>query len=113
MTPSGNYGYVFPDVSASHVNYNSIGYAASKRWANGYTDGNFRPNQVISRAEIAVMVNRVLGRTADKAFIDSNIQRLHTFSDIPVGYWAYYDILEAANTHQCSGNVGSETWYNI
>ena len=113
VTPSGNYGYVFPDVSASHVNYNSIGYAASKRWANGYTDGNFRPNQVISRAEIAVMVNRVLGRTADKSFIDSNVQRLYTFSDIPVGYWAYYDILEAANTHQCAGNVGSETWYNI
>lgn len=113
VTPSGNYGYVFPDVAASHANYDSIGYAASKRWANGYTDGNFRPNQVISRAEIAVMVNRVLGRTADKAFIDANIQGLHTFSDIPVGYWAYYDILEAANTHQCAGNVGSETWYSI
>lgn len=113
VTPSGNYGYVFPDVAASHANYDSIGYAASKRWANGYTDGNFRPNQVISRAEIAVMVNRVLGRTADKAFINANIQGLHTFSDIPVGYWAYYDILEAANTHQCAGNVGSETWYNI
>ena len=113
VTPSGNYGYVFPDVAAGHVNYNSIGYAASKGWANGYTDGNFRPNQVISRAEIAVMTNRVLVRSADKTFITNNAASLRTFADIPVGYWAYYDIIEAANSHNCTGNYGSEVWAGI
>ena len=113
VKPTGNYGFVFPDVPAAHVNYNYIGYAASRGWANGYTDGNFKPNQVISRAEIAVMTNRVLGRTADKNFVNTNFASLRTFSDIPVGYWAYYDIIEAANTHSCTGNVGSETWVNI
>ena len=113
VKPTGNYGFVFPDVSAAHVNYDYIGYAASQGWANGYTDGTFKPNQVISRAEIAVMTNRVLGRTADKNFINTNTILLRTFSDIPVDYWAYYDIVEAANSHSCTGNVGSETWVDI
>ena len=103
----------FGDITTSTWCYKYVTELADASVIDGYSDGNFKPNQVISRAEIAVMTNRVLGRTADKNFVNTNFASLRTFSDIPVGYWAYYDILEAANTHQCAGNVGSETWYNI
>lgn len=41
----------FPDVSASHANYDSVIYIQQKGMVSGYPDGSFRPNQTINRAE--------------------------------------------------------------
>ena len=72
-------------------------------WINGYADGTFRPDNKITRAEVVTIVNRVTERSADMDFIDENISDRLNFSDVKdKGYWAYYDILSAANTIQCA-----------
>lgn len=77
-------------------------------WIKGYPDGTFRPNLNITRAEAVVMLNRVLNREFDKAImIEDGIRE---FMDISKGYWAYYDILEAANSHGFKRINGEEFW---
>ena len=52
-----------------------------------------------------------MGRQADEDYIDANLRRLNTFSDLKDSYWAYYDVMEAANTH--TANVGEEKNWNV
>ena len=55
------------------------------------------------------IVNRLLGREADEAYIADNLRKLNTFSDMSKRHWAYYAVMEAANTH--TAILGdSESW---
>ena len=56
----------FSDI-ASHWAKNEISAAANNGWINGYTDGTFRPNNKITRAEAMTLVNRVLKRLPETA----------------------------------------------
>lgn len=102
----------FTDLSAAHWAYEDIGFAVSKGWVSGYSDGSFKPDNPITRAEAACIVNRALNRAADKSLLNSS--DLLVFIDVSKGYWAYYDIMEAAVEHKytTSGNVESWTSYN-
>jgi hypothetical protein len=59
---------------------------------------------------VVTLVNRLLGWTADKSFVDANLNRLNTFSDMTdKNHWAYYAVMEAANSH--TALIGdTETW---
>lgn len=48
----------FSDVSKDHPYAKSIDWAYSTGLIKGYEDGTFKPNQVITRQELAVMLNR-------------------------------------------------------
>lgn len=72
--------------------------AADYGWISGYHDGTFGPNLLVTRAQATVILNRMLGRSADQDFITHHTE-LKTFSDVPTSHWAYYDICEAANAH--------------
>lgn len=89
----------FNDVSSGYWAAEYIKDAAIHGWIKGYGDGTFRADRYITRAEVVTIVNRLLGRYADKDFIDANLRRLNTFPDVTEKHWAYYDVLEAANTH--------------
>ena len=102
----------FTDVSRSHWAYGYIAFASSQGWISGYADGSFRPGSFITRAEVTKIVNRMLGRTSDRAYIDSHPVR--TFSDVPKTHWAYYEIAEATNAHDYQENAnGTESWTRI
>ncbi|MDE7245684.1 MAG: S-layer homology domain-containing protein [Oscillospiraceae bacterium] len=73
----------------------------------GYSDGTFRPNQNITRAETIVMVNRILGRSVSAETVTGGYK---TFEDVPVGSWYYWDVVEASNSHNYSRNGSTETW---
>ena len=88
----------FNDVPSGYWASSYIEDAASFGWINGYGDGSFRAVNQITRAEVVTIVNRVLGRAADTAFINS-ARGLNAFTDMVKNHWAYYDIVEAANTH--------------
>ena len=60
---------------------------------NGYSDGTFRPNDYITRAETVTLINRALNRKASGEFIDS---AECPFEDIMRSYWAYGDIIGAS-----------------
>ena len=88
----------FSDVSETHWAYGYIGRAAERGWINGYGDGTFRPEDDITRAEATSLIHRMLGRTCTKAFVQSHPEWM-SFSDVPETFWAYVEIMCAANTH--------------
>jgi hypothetical protein len=83
----------FSDVTASHWAYKYVATAYAYGWVNGVGDGTFAPNRNITRAEAATMVNRMLGRVADKTAIDGGAAK--TFSDVKSSHWAWYEIAVA------------------
>lgn len=91
----------FDDVSKNYWAIDQIAYATDREWIFGYSNGDFRPDNSITRAEIVTIINRVLGRDYRNEGTTS-ISSLRTFSDVPSSYWAYYDILEASSTHYVS-----------
>ena len=52
----------------------------------------------------------MLGRSADEAYVDANADELRKFTDLDVAFWAYYDIVEATNSHEYTTENGSEIW---
>lgn len=82
----------FYDVPQSAVYAEAISYCADRGWVNGYPDGSFRPNGLITRAEAAAVVNRAMGRT----LASSNLSGIR-YTDVPQSHWAYQDILIASS----------------
>ena len=93
--------------------YDYVVSAVSYGWITGYTDGTFRPDNTITRAEVTAIVNRMLARSADQAFVDNHAGELTSFADVNTTYWAYYDIMEAANAHTYERTDGVETWTRL
>ena len=99
----------FNDVSDGYWAAAYIKAAAKHGWINGYGDGSFRADDEINRAEVVTIVNRLLGREADEAYVADNLRKLNTFSDMSKRHWAYYAVMEAANAH--TAILGdSESW---
>lgn len=72
----------FTDISG-HWAEAEINIAAHQRWVQGVGDNRFAPNAMVSRAEAAAMISRMLGRPAP------SIEQLHpdmlTWPDNPPG----------------------------
>ena len=102
----------YTDVSPSNWYYEAVVGANAYGWIRGYGNGQFRPNNTITRAEVTAIVNRMLGRVPDESFIDQNAERLPVqFTDNPAtGSWAYYNIVEATNGHDFTHVNGEEVW---
>ena len=102
----------FSDVSETAWYADGVCRAAAFGWITGYPDGTFKPQGTISRAEVVTIVNRMLGRVPDQAWIDSHAQELTQFPDLSRD-WAYYAIMEAANSHTHSMKNGTEQWTGL
>ena len=101
----------YADVSNSYWAVKDITFATNEKWLNGYADGSFRGDSNITRAEVVTVANRVMGRTPDKEYINDNLAALNKFTDLKNNtHWAYYDIMEAANTHKAVSNSENEIW---
>lgn len=61
----------------------------------GFPDGTFRPEQPVTRAEFAAML--------DKAFQKNSIREAVTFSDVPTSYWGSEAIQKAYQTGFLAG----------
>lgn len=100
----------FSDVPGSHWAAKYINFAATRGWVNGYADGTFRPNNSITRAEVAAVTCRLLERNADQSYIRSHLSELRAFTDVSESHWAYWYTMEAANGHDYTKSGSSETW---
>jgi len=89
----------FSDVPDYHWAYRYIHAAVQFEWVLGYGDGTFQPNRNLSRAEAVTIVNRMLGRVADRHFVDEHMD-LERFDDVTQTHWAFYDIMEAFDAHK-------------
>ena len=77
----------------------------------GYADGTFKGDNNITRAEVVTVTNHATGRIADKDYINANVSTLNKFTDLKNNaHWAYYEIMEAANTHKAASSSNTEKW---
>ena len=105
---------VFSDVHSGDWFYEAVVGSIQYGWIEGYEDGTFRPENRITRVEVTSIVNKMLGRFADREFVAGHADELNAFSDVTSTHWGYYHIVEATNSHtytKPSTNV--ETWTEL
>lgn len=100
----------FADVPDTYWAARYINFAATRGWVTGYSDGTFKPENTITRAEVAAVTCRLLERSADQNYIRSHLNELRTFSDMTESHWAYWYAMESANGHDYTKSGGSENW---
>lgn len=89
----------FKDVK-DHWAKDAIDKLYGNKNVTGYPDGSFKPNAKITRAEAVTILNSVFNRNTNKSSLNNvNTSSLNKFSDVSEGFWAYYNILDAANSH--------------
>ena len=89
-----------------------VATATSYGWITGVGESRFAPDDLVTRAEAATIVNRMLARSADREFIDGNA--VQHFSDVTPDAWYYYQIMEAANGHSHRySEDGYEVWNGL
>lgn len=79
----------------------------------GYEDGTFRPDNNLTRAEAASFLNRMFNRVADDAAIRNLEDSIVKFTDLNKGDWFYYEIVEAANSHELVRRDGSDKYNRL
>lgn len=102
----------FSDING-HWAQKNIELAAGNGWINGYTDGTFRPNKSIIRAETFAMINRVLDRQTESVSDLLPTSEMNMWSDnLNENAWYYKDVQEATNYHKCDrvGDSVYEKW---
>ncbi len=77
----------FTDVSSSYWSQQFIARLASKGIVKGFPDGKFKPQQAVTRAQFAAMVN--------KAFKKNKVKKFSSFRDLSQSFWGYSAITEA------------------
>lgn len=89
-----------------------VATATSYGWITGVGESRFAPDDLVTRAEAATIVNRMLARSADREFVDGNA--VQHFSDVTPDAWYYYQIMEAANGHSHRySEDGYEVWNGL
>ena len=86
----------FNDISG-HWAEKEIRRAASLGWIKGYADGSFKPDQNITRAEAASMINRMLHRLPET--VDDLLDGMVQWQDNQPSDWYYINMQEATNSH--------------
>ncbi|MDY5338158.1 MAG: S-layer homology domain-containing protein, partial [Intestinimonas sp.] len=105
----------FSDIGG-HWASNEINRAYINNLVKGYTDGTFRPDNDITRAEAITIINRVLERAPHKDYL---LDDMITWPDnTDTAKWYYADVQEATNSHNYDpkydkdGNV-YEVWTGL
>ncbi|BAZ39349.1 S-layer domain-containing protein [Calothrix sp. NIES-4101] len=80
----------FSDVSVNHWAKDFIAELAAMEILEGFPDGNFRPDEQVTRAQFAAMIAQ--------AFTKAKIRNEVKFTDVSQGYWAFNAIREAHQT---------------
>jgi hypothetical protein len=97
-------GRGFSDISG-HWAQAAIKKAQDIGIMKGYSDGTFRPNAKLTRAEAVTAINRVLGRGPLIGVTQPG------WNDVPISHWAFGDIEEASTDHVSKPSTqGGEQW---
>ena len=86
----------FPDVSPGHWAFSEIEACFNAGIVNGYPDGPYRPDRVVTRDQMAVFVSRAISApTGPGSLAEFQPPATPTFPDVTSGHWAY-DYIEYA-----------------
>ena len=103
----------FPDI-AGHKYEAAINQSFGNDRISGYPDGSFKPDNAITRAETARILNSLFDRKVDSKGLDKVVGDLRLYKDLDKNHWAYYEIMEASHTHQYErAGSGPENWTSI
>ena len=100
----------FTDIDG-HWAEAEIERAATLGWIQGYSDGTFRPNNNITRAQAMTMINRVLCRLPEDE--DDLLRGMNTWTDCNPGDWCYLAVQEATNSHDFQHRGVYESWTDL
>lgn len=106
-------GYGFTDIEG-HWASDAINVAYLQGWVRGFGDGTFRPNEYITRAQVAALINRALGRLPQTSA--DLLPGMITWPDnMNTNAWYFLYIQEATNSHyyQVKADGTHETWAAI
>lgn len=95
-TPSTESALRFTDVPADAWYADAVYAGAALGLIEGDGDGAFRPEDTITRAEVAAIVNRMLGRKPRGGML---LEQAAPWVDNPKDAWYYADMLEASVGH--------------
>lgn len=98
----------FTDVEPADENAPCILSARAYGWVAGSAGGEFLPDNAVTRAAAVVILNRVLGRTADQSYIRSCHPAFYT--DVAPDSWYYCDVMEASVSHEHVMDGDAELW---
>ncbi len=104
---SATYNY-FTDVKTTDWFAPYVTAAKDAGLIEGYSDGSFKPESKITRAEACAIVNRTLGRKPSKAHM--KISDRIDWPDVQTTDWFYEAIMEATNSHTYQMGKRVETW---
>ncbi|MEH1942120.1 MAG: fasciclin domain-containing protein [Nostoc sp.] len=90
------------DVSSDYWARPFIQALAESNVIAGFPDGSFRPNQAVTRAEFAALIQKAFGN-------QNRVRQLSAggFSDVPANYWAAAAIQQAYETGFLAGYPGN------
>lgn len=85
----------FNDIAGHFAEYDIVNFV-NKGYTQGYSDGTFRPNKAITRAEFIKFTNKVFGYTAQVSS--------ESFTDVKPSDWFYYEVKAALKAGYISKN---------
>ena len=94
----------------------AINTAFVNGWMQGYNN-EFRPDDLLTRAEAVTVINRMLNRNPDKEFINNQLLLSMSnslfFTDIKSNDWYFYDVYGASWGHDYIIENGTEKWTRL
>jgi uncharacterized surface protein with fasciclin (FAS1) repeats len=90
------------DVSANYWASPFILALAQRNVIAGFPDGTFKPDQAVTRAQFAAMIQKAFNQNPTRQLSPGG------FSDVPANYWAAEAIREAYETGFMSGYPGNQ-----
>lgn len=84
----------FSDVPDGKWFTNAVNYCAQKGYVSGYENGTFRPDNKLTRAEMAVIMNKKLGLKESAS---------NTFKDVAAGKWYTEAVLHCVKAGVMTG----------
>lgn len=89
-----------------------VTFAADNGWVMGLQDGVFTPDEPLTRAQFAQIMNRLLGRAPQT--LDDLMIGMPVFSDnADTKNWYFLDLQEAAVGHSYALTDGGEAWTGL
>jgi len=79
----------FTDVDDTHWAYQYICYAVDQNVVQGYPEGDYKPEQEVTRGQMAVYVARAMVAPSTSVLADYEPADPRNFPDVPTDYWAY------------------------
>lgn len=91
VTTSSSFAMKFNDVEEGYWAYAAIDAVGDLMYADGYPEGEFKPENFVTRAEYATMIVKALNQ------VDTPVDQMRFFEDVPYTHWAYKYVIKAAD----------------